>query len=291
MSNWFQYDGKWFNKEDELLSIKNRGLLYGDGVFETMRTYGTTVLFFENHIARLHKSLEYLSIPISDELQPENLKKSIKQLINKNKWFAGGRVRLTVFRNSDGLYTPKNSQTSYLLQGNELKHNSIYPLLKGEIIGLFTQDKKATTPLSAIKSISSLLYVRAGLFCQQNNFKDCFIMNTDNDIIECLSSNIFIVKDKKVFVPKNPSGAILGTMQVTVLGIFKELNYELVEKGICKQDILEADEIITTNAIQGIQYVLGFENNRYYSRIAQHMSDKLNFIANNYILEANSKLD
>ncbi|MFO7864557.1 MAG: aminotransferase class IV, partial [Salinivirgaceae bacterium] len=138
MSTWLLYNGQWL-KDEAVLSAQNRAFQYGDGLFETMRTYSTEVVFAQRHFDRLKEGMRLLKLPMVPDLEPENLIRLIAKLINKNKWFTGARLRLTVFREGAGKYTPLQNDTSYVLVGESYVSKPFYPFAgQGRIMGLYT---------------------------------------------------------------------------------------------------------------------------------------------------------
>lgn len=273
---WILKNGQWFNNSDVITSA-NRSFLYGDGIFETMRTIGTEILFYDAHISRLHSSMERLYLPVIKDLTKERLIQNCIKLIHKNKFYNGGRLRLTVFRESSGRYTPVADRTGYLLEGESLITEPVYPFQsKGKLLTLFSTIKKYRSPLSPIKTTSSQFYVLAGLFARKNGFDDCLILNDKDEIIETVSANILVIKDQNIIAPGPESGALDGTMRKNAISIAGKMGFNIDERGCKEQEILSADEIVLTNAIQGITHAKGYCDRRYYSRTGKQLSVKLN---------------
>jgi len=110
------------------LSINNRGFNYGDAVFETIRVINGVPVFVKDHFARLKKGMDLLRMN-AISLTFEELHEQVLHLIKKNKIIKGGRVRITVFRVGEGLYTPKNDTKSYVIEAIPISKN-LYELNK-----------------------------------------------------------------------------------------------------------------------------------------------------------------
>jgi branched-chain amino acid aminotransferase len=273
---WILHDGSW-QRDGNVISSSNRSFLYGDGIFETMRVEKSRILFLENHIERLHNSLPVLQLDLIDDLTSERISKHVEQFLIKNKWYKSVRIRLTVYRKAVGKFTPENSDTGYMLSGETLDVDPIFPYKgTGRIMGVYNDELKSVSKLAALKTTSSLFYVLAGAYAKKEGLDDVFVCNQSGEIIETVNSNILLIKGRRIFSPGPEHGALDGTMRKTVLQIGLENGYDVLSQPLQENDILEADEIMLTNAIQGINWVKGFKERRYYSETGAEFSKLLN---------------
>ncbi len=280
-AHWVCLDGEWI-KNLSAIPVQNRSFLYGDGFFETMRTSGVDVIFVETHFERMRKSMAMLDLPDISELQFERFCNNLATLIHKNKWYKGARVRLTVFRKGSGRYTPQDNETGFLLDGEPFCPDYFYPFVgTGKLVTVYSEIKKPLNKLSALKTTSSLFYVLAGNFAKKHNFDDCFILNEQDEIIETVNSNVFVLVGRKVIAPGPLNGALDGTMRKQVLAMLIEAGYEINEGGISDHDLEVADEVLLTNAVQGINWVKGYKERRYYYQVGMELAEKLNLKISN----------
>ena len=113
------YNGNFTDKFS--IHFNNRGFLFGDSVFETIKVVNNNLLFWEEHYLRLMSSMRILRIRIPNLYTPEFLENEIKKTnSNFNKSFSG-RVRLTIFRDGKGLYLPKSNEPVFLINSKETK--------------------------------------------------------------------------------------------------------------------------------------------------------------------------
>lgn len=275
-STWALYNGKWIKTPLEI-EVGNRAFLYGDGLFETMRTYATTVLFIKNHVKRLHSGMNMLNLPVISDLQEEKLAANVAGLLNRNKWFSGARVRLTVFRDSEGRFTPQENKTSYVLTGEPLVTEPLYPFAgQGRIMCAYSDYRKPHSFLSSIKSLNSLPYVLAGMYAKQMLCDDSFMINDSDEIIETSNANVILLKDGTAISPGANQGALNGTMRLNIIDLLMKDGWLLEERGILLDELYTADEILLTNAIQGVVWVKGFGEQRFYFENGKAISAKLN---------------
>ena len=116
------YNGNFTDKFS--IHFNNRGFLFGDSVFETIKVVNNNLLFWEEHYLRLMSSMRILRIKIPNLYTPEFLENEIKKTnSNFNKSFSG-RVRLTIFRDGKGLYLPESNEPIFLINSKETKETS-----------------------------------------------------------------------------------------------------------------------------------------------------------------------
>jgi branched-subunit amino acid aminotransferase/4-amino-4-deoxychorismate lyase len=269
-------DGKYYKSEEKVLSHKNRAFCYGDALFETIHCLGTQPQFFEAHWNRLVKGLKILKMVIDKDFNPGLIHKHIEKLLNKNRIFKGARLRLTVFREADGLYGPENESVSWIMETSALPQEKYELNSKGLVISIFDDVLKPVNILSNLKTTNALPYILAAKFRKDNNLDDCILLNQYGRIAESISSNIFITKGKSVITPSLSEGCIEGTMRQTVLEIADKIGYRTEEKPLFEKDIIDAEEVFFTNAISGIKWVVAYKDRRYFNFISRKLSINLN---------------
>ncbi len=278
-SKYISYNGNILLTENFKPEFNNRAFQYGDGLFETMHALGTNVQFFYEHIERLIRSMKALKmeVPVRFSIDTLGLQKEITKLLTKNRIYKGGRVRLTVFRQNGGFYSPKNNEVNYLIQTEHLSSDNYELNSKGYHIDIFEEIPKPINILSALKTTSSIFYVMAGIFKSENKLDECLLINEKGNIVEGVSANIFIVKENNIYTPSLKSGCLDGIMRKKVMDIAKSEGFTVYDEiPIQLSDIMAADELFFTNAITGIKWVLSFKQRRYYHKIAKQLIDKLN---------------
>lgn len=276
-SNYVCLDGKYLPATEPVLMADNRSFSYGDALFETIRAYGTEAFFLEDHLERLLIGMKELKMDIPGHYSTNFFQKNISRTLTKNKIFKAARVRLTVFRNSLGFYTPTNNEVSFLISVSSLKEDLFELNKKGYKIGLYDEIRKPQNILSNLKSANALLFVMAGIYKQDNNLDECLILNETGSIIESISSNIFILEGKNLYTPSVSEGCITGTMRKKIIELSGSLGLKAEKiKKLTVDNLLIADEVLLTNAIQGIRWVMGYGQRRFYHKYAQLLTDALN---------------
>ncbi len=277
-SKYIVFNGEFISVDTFSIKMDNRAFRYGDSIFETMFASFGKIRFLEKHYERLKNGMKVLKYDLSNNtFSYEKIRKETLMLINKNRYYYGTRIRLTVFRRSGGFYTLEDNNINYLIETLPVK-NILYELnKKGLVIGIYKDIKKTINKLSYYKTGNSLLFVLAGVYKREKNFDDCIILNEKNNICETISSNIFIVKGNNIFTPGLGEGFVNGIMRGFVIKNAVHLGYNIIEKKDIKtSELIYADEIFLTNSISGIKWVVGFEEKRYFNRIAKKLTALLN---------------
>lgn len=276
--NYINYNGTIVPGDMAVLTADNRAFRYGDGIFETMLFKDGTIRFLDQHIARLQRSMQKIHLEKAANFDAFFVKTITEELIRKNKMVGQTvRVRLIVFRAGDGLYSPLTNEPSYVLQVQ--KHENPQPNNKiGLIVDVYTEFKKPFSDLSELKSNNALLYVMAGLFKSQRKLDDVLILNQEGFLCEGLSSNVFIYYEKTLYTPALNQGCVDGVMRRVVMDIAEGEGIPVVEAQISPEIMKEADEIFCTNAVQGIQWVMGYKQKRYFNRISRILQERLSVL-------------
>jgi len=260
------FNGEFVPVSSVRFSTENRAFRYGDGLFETIRCFGNQPFLLDRHYDRLRRGMEALQLSDLHFPTYDVLEKKIESVINKNRYFISSRVRLTVFRHDGGLFTPSTNDCSYLIEATPLEKGSYELNEKGLIAGVYTDVPKTASLISPYKTANSLVYVMAGIHKTKQNLTEVFITNSRGLIIEAMSSNLFWFKDGALFTPSASSGCVEGVMRYCILQIARNQGFVVNEvEGITFESLKNVDEIFVTNAICGIQWVVGIDDVRFYN--------------------------
>jgi len=272
---FINFNGEILPANTKLLALNNRAFKYGDGLFETMRLMKGQLKFPELHAERLQKGMKALKIEGYSQMDAWFLKEKTADLARRNK-AKHGRFRLTVYRDSEGLYTPTQNKMGWCLELQPVDEPRYFLNEKGLIMDLYTEIPKPTNYLSNIKTCNSLIYVMAGLYKTQNKLDDVFLLNQHGNLCEASSSNIFISYKKNLYTPALSEGCVEGVMRQVTINLAKQNGIALTEAQISPDILYEADEVFLTNAGRGIQSVIGFGVRRYFNEMSKILVEELN---------------
>jgi branched-chain amino acid aminotransferase len=272
---YINFNGEILPADSILLTIANRAFRYGDGLFESMRVMKGKLKFPELHAERLQKGMKALKIDGYSQADSWFLKEKVEELARRNK-IKHGRLRLTVFRDAEGLYTPTQNKMAYCLEIQPIEEPRYFLNERGLIMDVYTELPKPLNWLSNIKTCNSLVYVMAGIYKQQNKLDDVFLINQNRFLCEANSSNIFIWYQNHLYTPALSEGCVEGVMRRVVIQLALDNNIPVTEAQINPEILNQADEVFLTNATKGIQWVMGYGVKRYFNRISKALMDELN---------------
>jgi branched-chain amino acid aminotransferase len=272
---FINFNGEMLPADTKLITVNNRAFKYGDGLFESMRMMKGQLKFADLHADRLQRGMKALKIEEYSQMDSWFLKEKADELSRRNK-SRNGRLRLTVYRDAGGLYTPSQNKMGYSLEFQPLDEPRYFLNSKGLLVDIFTELPKPTNYLSNIKTCNSLIYVMAGLYKTQNNLDEVFLLNQNGFLCEAGSSNIFVWYQKHLYTPAISEGCVEGVMRQVIINLAKEINIPVMEAQINPEILYEADEVFITNASRGIQSVMGFGVRRYFNEVSKLLVDELN---------------
>lgn len=265
-------------EEKAVLSIKNRGYAYGDALFETIRASRGKLLFWEDHYFRLMASMRIMRMEIPMNFTMEFLEEQLHKTLKANQLDqTTARVKLMVHRNEGGLYLPEDHNIGFFITV-KLIEEDFYLLNDGFYeVDLFKDHFISPSLLSTLKTNNKAINVVGSIYAKENNLHNCFLLNTNKQVIEALNGNIFLVKDGIIKTPPVNDGCLKGVMRKQIIEIVKKWpDFELQEASISPFEIQKADEIFITNVIKGIQPVTKYRKKSFVSSVSKELLQKLN---------------
>ena len=264
--------------EEELqLSVSNRSFLYGDGVFETLKVLNNQILFFEDHYFRLLASMRIIRMQIPMSFTLEYLEEQILTLVRQQGFQDSARVRLTVFRNDGGYYTPTDNKVSFVIHASALSVKSYTASETPFEVDLYKDFIVPKQLLSTLKTNNKLIQITASIFAQENELDTCLLINDDKNVIEAAYGNLFMLLNGQLITPPISEGCLNGIMRKQILKLAKELDgIEVLEQPISPFDLQKADELFITNVIVGIQSITKYRKKEFEKTLAKKLLDKLN---------------
>lgn len=276
MQEYILHNDEFIAVDQHILTAKNRGFRYGDGLFESMRMSANKLNFADLHADRLQAGMNALKIDGGLLFDEYFLKQKTAELAKKNKLRDNIRFRLSVYRDGEGLYTPDSNKSGYVLEASAMTDHGYELNKKGLIIDVYDEISKPLNKLSNYKTSNALLYVMAGLFKKQNRLDEAIILNQQGFLCESISSNVFVVYDKQIYTPALSEGCIAGVMRNVVMKTAKANNISIIEAQISPEVLKEAEEVFITNATSGIRWVMGYGKKRYFNEVTKSLSSLLN---------------
>lgn len=272
--NYFNFNGKILEENNPVIGPSNRGLRFGDGLFETMKFGNGELILADEHFARLWKGMQLLQFEIPKLFTAENLQQQIIQLLKKNKQ-TQARVRLSVIRGDGGLYDAKNNTPIYIIQTWALTSDHTSLNENGLQLCIYNDAKKIIDSFCNIKHNNYLPYFMGALFAKQQQCNDAVILNNNDRICDSTIANIFIIKDSIIYTASLAEGCIAGVMRKFILQNIAAIGYAVTETEISKEMLLEADEVFLSNSIYNIRWVAAIGEKKYSNTVTRQIFESL----------------
>jgi branched-chain amino acid aminotransferase len=254
----------------------NRGHLYGDGVFESIRIIRGMPVNLDNHIVRLMEGAEIIKMRPPSYFSASFFEEKIIDLLQRSKILEGGKCRISLDRATGGTYSPESNEVEFFIEVYPLETNNFSLNQRGLEIDLFADLKKAKSNLSNYKTKNGLIYILASIAAKEKDLDDVLISNTAGGILESTAANLFVVSNGVLYTPGLEEGCLAGTMRMQIINLAIANGMKVYECNILPQNLLVADEIFLTNAIQGILWVGGYRTKRYFNNTSKLLIELLN---------------
>ncbi len=266
------YNSELLSGETPIIDYNNRGLKYGDGVFETLKIVNSKIIFLEDHYFRLMASMRILRMEIPVNFTLDFIESEILKTVKASNFSDTARIRISVFRKSGGLYSPTTNEIDYIIEVGKLNQEvkSFYEL------ELFKDFYINSSFLSTIKTTNKILNVVASIFAKENNYDNCLLINEKKNLVEVTNGNIFLVFGNKLVTPPITDGCIKGIIRKKIIELVsKSPNYSLEERSISPFEIQKANELFITNSIVDIQPVYKYRKKEFTSLVSIELRKRL----------------
>ncbi|MFH1191476.1 MAG: branched-chain-amino-acid transaminase [Candidatus Omnitrophota bacterium] len=240
-------NGKFYDKDDAKVSVFDHGLLYGDGVFEGIRSYSRRVFKLNEHIDRLFESAQSIMLKIS--LTKEQLIKAVLQTLKANK-LDNAYIRLVVTRGEGDLgLDPRrcNQGSSIIIIADKI---ALYPqelYRHGLVIITVPTVRNLPEALNPqIKSLNYLNNILAKIEASNAGCDEAIMLDSLGYVAECTGDNIFVVKNGHLYTPPQCMGTLRGITRDSILEIARKYKIPAHEHVITRHEVYISDECFLT---------------------------------------------
>ncbi|APY00555.1 aminotransferase class IV [Lacinutrix venerupis] len=267
-----------FSNNNQILTPENRGYSYGDALFETIKVSHGKILFLEDHYFRLMASMRIMRMEIPMNYTMEFFETEILKTIEKNELINNScRVKIQVHRNFGGLYLPTNKEVSFIISAKKIDNDFYLLNEEKHEVDLFKDFYVAPGLLSTLKTNSKSINVIGSIYAKENDLDNCLLLNTNKNVVEALNGNLFLVKGNTIKTPPIADGCLKGIMRQQIINIIELLpDYNLDESSISPFELQKADELFTTNVIQGIQPITKYRKKTFTNNVSKLLLQKIN---------------
>ncbi len=256
----------------------NRGHLYGDGVFESIRVMNGRPLNVINHVQRMLEGAKVIKMRTPSYYTTSFFEERIVELLQMSNITDGGRCRMSLDRATGGAYLPESSECTFYIEVYPYDVSHFELNAKGLEIDIYQDIKIQKNFLSNYKTKAGLTYVMAAIAAKEKKLDDLFLANDKGNILETSCCNFFLVSNGVLYTPGIDEGCLAGTMRMQIINLAINNGIKVYECTILPQNLLAADEIFVTNAIRGINWIGGYRTKRFLN----NMSRKLVVLLNEY---------
>jgi len=253
-------NGLLIPQDEAKVSVLDRGFLYGDGVFETLRAYSGKIFRIDDHIKRLFCSAN--AICLKTPFTGNYIKESLYQTLMGNN-LKDAYLRLTITRgisdpglDTEGCLNPTMTIISREFSGypEDLYRHGI----KAAVVSTRRIPASALNP--EIKSLNFLNNIMARVEARESGAAEAFMLSTEGYVAEGTVSNIFIVKDGVVKTPPLSVGILNGVTRSLVIGLAQKNNIPLTEQQFQPEELYAADECFVTSTLYEVMPVTSINN-------------------------------
>ena len=261
---WIYLNNKFVKDEEAAISVFDHGFLYGDGVYETIRSYGNRISMRDQHVARLFRSAEAigLTIPIPMKNWPDLLHESmVRNDVGNVQRDAYLRITISRGVGDIGLDPSLCPSPTVVIMAKPLTPPA--PSLYENGVALIVASTKRNLPsalspqIKATNFLNNILAKReaiaAGVF-------DSIFLNWEHHLTECTVSNLFFVTDGCLRTPAVECGLLDGITRTIVMQLARELRIPIEEGRFTPDQLYQANECFLTNTSMEIMPVASVDH-------------------------------
>ncbi len=238
------------------LSAADRGLLVGEGAFETMRSYGGRIFRLRAHLSRLFSALGWLGLELPET--PNQLAAATEEVLRKNE-LADARIRITVTAGPQAHWVAAaDRQPTRLVEAGPVDAPSPEAYRQG--VPAMTHTLSHGLGMTAGRKATSYLgYVQARRAATRAGAAEAILVGPGGEVVEGAMSNIFIVRDGGIHTPPLSDGPLAGITRQVVLEQLAELGLEGGERHLHVSDLQTADEVLLTSSVAEVLPVVSVD--------------------------------
>ena len=239
-------NGRLCAEDDALIPVLDRGVLWGYGLFETMRAYNGRLWAFDEHHTRLRTGAEVVGLDVPDGA---TMRRALTDVLAANELEDAG-VRITMTAGT-GPVDPQSDPT-----GPQTVLGTAWPLR--DYGALYEEGAALTTiagggrPLAGIKTTSYAVSVAGRVIARRAGADDALFVGDDGRVLEATGSNIFVVRGDALVTPPLSEAVLPGVTRRHVLDVAPRAGLETVEESLTLDDLFDADEVVLTSSLREV---------------------------------------
>jgi aminodeoxychorismate lyase len=250
-------NGKFLPEAEAVVPVNDRGFMYGDGLFETLRVVNGRPFRLAQHLERLVRGADFLKIKLP--FTPKEISKLAAQLIDKNA-MSDSVLRLVLTRGPGARgYSPgAAANPTFVMSLHPVPAASSDELLQWSLI-TSSHHIPSSDAASSFKTTSKLLNVLARAEAIERGADEALLLNTNGEVAETAGGNIFWVYQNRICTVPTGRGVLPGITRAVVLEICQALGLETNKRVIKPQHLRNAEGIFITQSVLGIVPIAAFD--------------------------------
>ena len=256
------HNGRLVAGDSPVVDAGNRGLRFGDGLFETIKYRNNEFQLLDEHLQRLWTGMKKMKFELPALFTQQKIAAELLKLVQKNK-HTHARVRLLLIRGNGGLYDPENLQPNFIIQSWQLEDDFGKLNSNGLQLCIYRDAVKPCDDFSNLKHNNFLPYLMGALYAKEQQCNDAIILNQHGRISDTTIANIFLIRDKTISTPALSEGCIAGTMRQFLVNNLAAAGFTITEKPITEADLQDADEIFISNSMTPMKWIAAIGDQQY----------------------------
>jgi branched-chain amino acid aminotransferase len=244
-------NGRFYAASRAKVSVFDRGFMYGDGVFETMRSYAGTVFGLDEHLRRLETSLGVLGIraPYTKRAFAAAVYDALEANRLRNAYI---KVAVTRGEGRFGIGYKDAFRPNVVIVAKDFEGYPEWMFEKGISASAAGIRQNERSVLSRVKSLNFLVYILARFEAKDMGYDEAILLNGAGRVTDAATSNIFIVRSGTLATPPLLEGALPGITRARVISIARRIGIGVRERPVRYAELAVADEVFLTNSLAEI---------------------------------------
>ena len=253
-------DGRLVRGADATVSLFDRGVREGGGIFETFRVHGGRPFLWARHLERLVLAAAELGFPVPPS--PDTLRAALDQVLEANA-LADAVARITVTR---GIAGGRPVRSGCWVEAEPVAHRLWRGTRTGEGAAILSRQPFAPGTLGRYKTTSRLAYTLAADEARAAGADEAILLTRQGEVLEGSASNVFLHVDGQIATPSHHTGILAGITRAFVLHACYDMGFALRTSAVWRDELFIADEVFLTNAVQGVVPIVAIDGRRIRSR-------------------------
>ncbi len=252
-------NGKLIDQNDAMISVFDRGYLFGEGLFETIRAYQGQIPFLDKHLNRMEWGATFINIPF---LHPREIQDQLKEVLKANQ-LSDARVKLILSGVNKDTFRPSppsdDMGINFVIIAEKFVPLEESEYEEGVELTLIRSALNDPPPSSNLKSISWLPKMVARRELMEKDCYDGILLNAQGHVTETTTANLFWIKNEVVMTAPVSLGLLPGITRQVVIDLAKAEGLKFKENVAIFEELSTADEIFITSSILEVMPVTSID--------------------------------